>query len=331
MRHRWRWRLLIGLFTVVLLSGVIRVSAHANLVRSEPAANAVLDAAPTQLRLWFSEAPEPRFSEVQLFDKTGRRATGVGSPQLDSKDNKLLVASLPPLPFGTYTVAWRVVSAVDGHAVAGAFAFVIGRNQIPAGGIRPTLNGMAADSSSGPTIPGVATRWLGYLGLAMLTGGFAFVPLVLQPALRSAGTRPMQKRSPASPPILARYVSASYTPALFTLLTTGWLLALIATLAGAVLQAATSASVEPWAVLGSPLVTLLNATRYGTLFWVRLIILLLIGLLLPSKHKHTTLRIWWMGLGLSNIVLLITSLGSHAAASPTLFFPLPSIGSIWQR
>src|SRR6478736_3918512 len=46
---------------VMVLATPALLFAHARLVRSSPAANAVLDSAPTTLGLWFSERPEPRF------------------------------------------------------------------------------------------------------------------------------------------------------------------------------------------------------------------------------------------------------------------------------
>src|SRR5438874_76026 len=68
-RQRYTWvrrRFWLLIFLVLLFGGVRIVSAHANLIRSEPAANAILDKAPGQVRLWFSETPEPSFSQVQL-------------------------------------------------------------------------------------------------------------------------------------------------------------------------------------------------------------------------------------------------------------------------
>ena len=71
VQRRRRAVLLLGLFLSLAWIGAAAnpVLAHANLVRSDPQADAVLEASPRELRLWFSEAPELRFSDVQLLDR----------------------------------------------------------------------------------------------------------------------------------------------------------------------------------------------------------------------------------------------------------------------
>src|SRR5581483_3487282 len=96
MGQRLRWTgLLISL--ILLSSGITPAHAHANLVRSEPEANAVLDTPPTQIRLWFSETPEPGFSQIQLLDRSGAVIPGVGSLQADPSDSRLLWLRVPIL------------------------------------------------------------------------------------------------------------------------------------------------------------------------------------------------------------------------------------------
>src|SRR5205085_10999023 len=56
----------------LLLMTVGGASAHANLERSTPNANAVVVEQPKQLFLFFSEEPELRLTEVQLLDPTGK-------------------------------------------------------------------------------------------------------------------------------------------------------------------------------------------------------------------------------------------------------------------
>ncbi|HEX9017235.1 MAG TPA: copper resistance CopC family protein, partial [Chloroflexota bacterium] len=76
-------RRLILLATVALCIAVFAcssiASAHANLVNSDPPENAVIASTPSELRLWFSEAPEPVFSEVRLLDASGQPVQGLGS------------------------------------------------------------------------------------------------------------------------------------------------------------------------------------------------------------------------------------------------------------
>ncbi|MGH7862176.1 MAG: copper resistance CopC family protein, partial [Candidatus Dormibacteraceae bacterium] len=42
--------------------------AHANLVRSDPPANASLKTEPATIQLWFSEQVEPSFSKIVVYD-----------------------------------------------------------------------------------------------------------------------------------------------------------------------------------------------------------------------------------------------------------------------
>ncbi|MCC7447536.1 MAG: copper resistance protein CopC [Anaerolineae bacterium] len=302
----------IGFISAIILltCGLQIASAHANLVRSEPGANTVVDDPPAQLKLWFSETPEPRFSEVKLYDRMGQAVPGIGALQRDAQDDKLLIAALPPLPPGVYTAAWRVLSAVDGHTTGGGFAFVVGRNQVPSGGIRP-VSAAAADSSSGPTLPGITIRWLTFLSLALLVGGFAFVPLVFQQATAS-----IQGQKGRSRPAPTQSGSFSQTSGLFKLLIIAWIGAILATIGGAILQAASNAPADS---LIDPLVALLITTRYGGLFWARIVLLALVGGLLALRRSRWwrpdwAVRWWWLGVAINLLALLTVSMGSHAAA-----------------
>ncbi len=106
----------IGLTPALLL-------AHAKLVRSDPAANAVLTAQPTRVALWFSERPEPKFTVVQLIDSSGA-AIVLGQPVLDAKAMEISLDVPPNLPSGKYTIVWRTAAA-DGHVSNGKFAFTL--------------------------------------------------------------------------------------------------------------------------------------------------------------------------------------------------------------
>jgi methionine-rich copper-binding protein CopC len=97
---------------------------HAVLERAEPPAGAVVDAAPPEVRLLFSEAVEPAFSRVQVVDQAGRRADA-GKAAVDPRNARLLrVALKSGLSPGTYRVTWRVVS-VDTHVIQGSYSFVV--------------------------------------------------------------------------------------------------------------------------------------------------------------------------------------------------------------
>ena len=133
---------LIGLF-VALLVGLLsapagQVRAHANLIRSQPEQDALLDRGPAEVRLFFSEPLEPRFSEVIVYDRNRTPVTQADRggfetrPHVDPADPTVMFLPLPDLGEGTYTVAWKALSTVDGHITQGAFAFGVGVQELAA-------------------------------------------------------------------------------------------------------------------------------------------------------------------------------------------------------
>lgn len=95
--------------------------AHAFLDHASPPVGGTVHAAPSDVRIWFSEPIEPAFSSITVVDATGHRVD-TGKVETDAKDASELRIALAPLPPGTYTVRWRVIS-VDTHATTGNFTF----------------------------------------------------------------------------------------------------------------------------------------------------------------------------------------------------------------
>lgn len=306
MKHRWRF-LVLAVILLLLGIRVYPILAHANLARSEPEANAVLEVAPSRLRLWFTERPEPNFSAIALLNQQGQTIAGVGGIQVDTVDTNLLTVSLPPLAPGVYTVNWKALSAADGHTTVGAYAFAVGADQAAGGKLKPFITGGLGVTST-PTFPSVMIRWLGYLALALLTGGFAFVPLIYRPALSSS--MPRRAKSTSAPRGKIN-IAFSHASGLIIVLRLSVGILLLTTLAGAWVQASSTQM---------DLFGLLTATRYGLIFWLRLTgIVALIGLLILRESRFWRTQwaqaFWWLGLLLTFGILLTTSLGSHAAAA----------------
>ncbi len=97
--------------------------AHARLVKSIPAKQAVLAQAPTQIQLWFNEPLEARFSQVSVWNAAGQQVHK-GAIQGDPQDTKKLIIPLPALDMGLYTVKYRVLS-VDSHLIENQFSFTV--------------------------------------------------------------------------------------------------------------------------------------------------------------------------------------------------------------
>jgi copper transport protein len=166
----------LALIAACALSGAVFLGGpaegHANYVRSNPASDARLVRAPTEIRIEFSEPPAPRGSAIQVFDASGKRHDK-GDVAASGDPNGLRV-SVGPIPDGGYLVAWTATSEVDGHTTKGNFAFVVGNGPLPA---VPDIG----ESAPPPTPLEIAGRALSYAGIA-LGLGTAFFVLFVAPA-----------------------------------------------------------------------------------------------------------------------------------------------------
>jgi copper transport protein len=140
-------------------------AAHAGLVASDPSAGATLGASPSAVELSFSERVLPSVSSVRILGASGSTYQ-VGSPTIVSSDPLSLRERVAALPRGVYTVEWRVVSAVDGHATSGDFGFGVG--------VAPTgaAAGVGHTNASASSLE-ILARWLLLLGLTVLLGAAA--------------------------------------------------------------------------------------------------------------------------------------------------------------
>ena len=175
----------LAVIVVCILSGAVLLGGvaqgHANYVRSNPASDARLVKAPTEVRIEFSEPPDPQGSDIEVLDTSGKRHDkGDVGP---SGDPNGLRVSLEPVPDGGYVVAWTTTSAVDGHTTKGSFAFAIGNGPLPTPPAVP-------DATPPPTPLEIAGRALSYAGIA-LGLGTAFFVLFVAPV----GTDPRRESS----------------------------------------------------------------------------------------------------------------------------------------
>ena len=96
---------------------------HLELLRAEPAADSTATEVPTEVRLYFSEAPVMSGTTVRLVD-AAEELVPTGETVADEDDPRQIYIELAEeglLP-GDYTVHWRVI-AQDGHAQRGVFGF----------------------------------------------------------------------------------------------------------------------------------------------------------------------------------------------------------------
>ncbi|MFF4278179.1 FixH family protein [Streptomyces kronopolitis] len=152
------------------LGGAAPASAHAALTGSTPAQGAVVDHAPGQVALTFSEGVAMGDDSIRVLDPKGKRVDAGKLRNLSSGNVVKYGAGLPAgLGNGTYTVAWQAVSA-DSHPVSGAFTFSVGAPS-------KTTAAVPQDKAGGGLVGalyGIA-RALAYTGFVLLVGGAAFV------------------------------------------------------------------------------------------------------------------------------------------------------------
>ncbi len=282
---------LLALIVLALGSGV--GLAHSNLERSDPPAGAILRQAPAEVRLWFSEDLEPRFSRAVVYDES-RQVVSTDSGVATS-DPRLLVVDLGPgLTTGWYVVSWQAQARVDGHLTRGVVAFGIGVSGPPPG---IATAARSAENGSGSALD-VALRWLILLSAIVVVGSWAF--WILQGQTISQG-----RRSATRWRIL---------PAQWAVAELAWIVFMLANLTfltNAVAEVTETPSLDD---LGPPLVLLATRTAFGQLWLARMALAGVLGFILLYRGNDCPSR--WDGpaLALGAGLLLCFSLASHSAA-----------------
>ncbi|SEQ00713.1 copper resistance protein CopC [Streptomyces radiopugnans] len=169
----------LGLLSALLLGGAAPAAAHATLTGSDPAPGAVVDRAPRQVTLTFSESVSLADDAIRVLAPDGGRVD-TGEPRDLSAGGEIRHGTglRDGLPDGTYTVVWQAVSA-DSHPISGAFTFSVGApsqtsaavpEEEPGGGPAGVLHDIA--------------RYAAYTGFVLLVGGAVFVLGCLPAAAR---------------------------------------------------------------------------------------------------------------------------------------------------
>ncbi|MFI5840160.1 copper resistance CopC/CopD family protein [Catenuloplanes sp. NPDC051500] len=171
--QRRRWAVLAALLLgalAALLGPASPASAHAVLQRTTPAAQSVIQAAPTEVTLTFSEGVRPVTDRVLIIGPDGSRVGGE-----PTGDGSSIFIPLNGDQRGTYLVSYRVISA-DSHPVSGAFTFSVG-----AASAVPSLTD--AGDKSDPVVTNAipVAKFIGYAGLVLVIGP-VLVLLFLWPA-----------------------------------------------------------------------------------------------------------------------------------------------------
>lgn len=104
-----------------LLASATLAHAHAYLDHATPRVGSTVKSAPSEVRMWFTQPLEPKFTSAQVRSSSG---AVVGSGGVDPADPKQIVVRVNALPAGSYKVFWKVLS-VDSHHTEGSFGFEV--------------------------------------------------------------------------------------------------------------------------------------------------------------------------------------------------------------
>lgn len=272
--------MLLGtLLVLFLLGGTGPASAHAALRATDPEDGSVLKSAPRDITLTFTESVGLLEDSFRVLDPDGRRLR-TGEPEHARGGAETARVTLPAkLAEGTYTVAWRVVSA-DSHPVSGAFTFSVGK---------PSLTTATVDT--GPTEDPATkslyniARYLAYLAVALLIGTATFMAVC----------------RPPDAPVLHRLLKA------------GWWTLLGATLALLVLRAPYESGQGPLGALSADSVTRTLTGRPGEVLLARLALLLVAALYL-LRLARLRKPFGWAGAALAVGLAVTWAAGEHASA-----------------
>lgn len=182
--RRFQALVLLGTVLVLLLAGAAPASSHSALRGTDPDDGSVLKQAPRHVTLTFTESVGLLDDSFRVFGPDQRRVHTDEATHADGRSDTARVGLPGKLAQGTYTVAWRVVSA-DSHPVSGAFSFSVGNPSATTGQLD---TGPAEDPLTGGLHD--AARYLAYLAAALLVGLAAFA-LLCRPADTSPLRRPL--------------------------------------------------------------------------------------------------------------------------------------------
>jgi copper transport protein len=166
-----RWHAVVGLLLTAgaLLASAGTAWAHAVLVSTDPARDTVLATLPTEVSLTFGEPVQLPPGGQRVFDPDGVEVDDGHTSHPGGRGDVVQIGVRPGVAQGSYTVAWRVISA-DTHPVSGAFTFSVGHpSATPAATAAPP---------GGSTTVGVLygiVRALAYGSFAALVGAVALM------------------------------------------------------------------------------------------------------------------------------------------------------------
>ena len=267
---------------------------------------------------------EPGLNTIEVRDQSGKRVDRADVSLAD--ESKKAVVNVEQLSPGTYTVQWKALSA-DQHAMRGTFRFSV--SQAAAASTTVTPSPSQALPSPAPTSQmetseindtgdkigwrQTLVRWVSYLSMMILFGGFGFKLFVLTPAVGASleGGDKNKLLELGS----RRVIAISWVGAILLLVTSILALGLQA---ADVFDKSFPSSFSP-----TVLVQALR-TGYGPSWLLQIVslsVLILVLVLISKARKVTRIHSisWWVGLVAAMFLLLAPSWTGHAMLSALHF------------
>ncbi|KQV64927.1 hypothetical protein ASC64_14520 [Nocardioides sp. Root122] len=171
-RHRALGLVAAALVALALVVGFgAPASAHAELISSDPAEGAVVDAAPETVTLTFNEPVRLTSQQIAVYDAQGDEVPSTAGAS--GTEVTVELADAADLADGSYVVSWNVLSG-DGHPISGALTFSVGAASASVVAPREPES-----SSAVVTVIRDGLTVLSLLGLLIAAGLGLFVVLVL--------------------------------------------------------------------------------------------------------------------------------------------------------
>lgn len=112
------------LAAAVFLAVPVVLSAHMKFEKATPAPDSTVNAPLKTIQVWFSEAPDPKVSRIEIVGPDGP----VKISGMHAMEKSLMVMIDGATPGGAYTVNWQSAGD-DGHVQKGEFKFTVAARQ----------------------------------------------------------------------------------------------------------------------------------------------------------------------------------------------------------
>ena len=306
-------------------------TAHAILLRSDPAKDAILSVAPQQVRMWFSEDLNPTLSTAVVVNAENQRVDNSDAHISSNDPAEMDVTLMSNLSPAVYIVVWRSDSNDDGHILRGSFIFTLARpdgtvptlsgNTIPGQNALGSgnLTGLYTGQVDGPTLFNLIAITLVELGAVFWVGAQLWLVFVLQPV-----SEDHKEQSNTNQQVQLRFERLFSFPTLLVLL-----LANIGVLLGQALNF-TGGQWGPAFAL-TLLSNLATSGRFGTFWMMREIVIgaaLLLSLCMlffKRRPKVINSLLPWANLILGLALFIAITMSSHATAvsKNVVFYAVP--------